>query len=243
MAGTLSPLGVRSQTTASSSRRAQNSLYTPSARQPVVDDVNRHVHFPRPLRPCFGLALVCHFAVSAVIVGLLEIGCPGAVFWGIGPVVVPPINRMQLRGPGPHVGIEGLERVPPPITDDNPAATIPFVRFSLNVVATLFHPAPDLVLRKIGAAVGRVVGSEPLHVEAAATHLPSGLQVAGGDGRLGSAIANAVPQRRSARHPFRTPQYQQPSETVSCEVLKSRHNRHYITGTCPFYQIDDWAFL
>ena len=97
-----------------------------------------------------------------------------------------------------HIGIEVLERIPPPLTNSNAAPAVPGVRDVSGLIAPLEHRPPDPELARIGHPVGPVQIAQrarDLLVRASTCLLraQSGTQVVRGDVGESAAVTATKP--------------------------------------------------
>ena len=116
------------------------------------------VFYPEHFRPFtykFGLPVISQEATVSAIPALLRPCSPDAVVRGISKVIVFSINLMIRRWTRPHVGIEFLKTIEPPVTyGDSPSSVIP-VGGKIGPRAAGNHIPPDSIFRGLTKAMIR----------------------------------------------------------------------------------------
>lgn len=103
-----------------------------------------------------------HNVVSLVVL-LLNIGRPLAIFRGVISVHVLPLQRMLRRRALTHVNQKIGERTQPSITHRDPSRAVVFVRCVVRVRTTLLHRVPRLVFWRT-SPIGRTSVAKVVHV-------------------------------------------------------------------------------
>lgn len=121
----------------------------PAVSQALADLIAREAQFSFPRSNVLRLAVERQLTVVP-FVGVLRQGHrpPHIAGFVMAVVVGKPIDRMQCRRAGTHVGQEGGEVVFPAGADDNPAPAVVRPRGVLRVQASHLDPTPHVVLRR-----------------------------------------------------------------------------------------------
>lgn len=154
---------------ASVSAHGQRLVQRPPSRQSLMKRTDIDAEFACPLRDGLGAASVCQPVIVTPILGLLMCGCPPAIFWRVGPVVVNTVKRVGRRWSPSHVSIERLERFTPSVAHDDTASTIARICRRTLVIATTLRACPRRVLGQMTLAVCRKSRSGHVTIQAAAT--------------------------------------------------------------------------
>lgn len=123
-----------------------NVLRRPPETVSVFDTTFRETKVSVPLGKRLSLTFVGKVYVAALIVTLLCVSCPPAVFWCIVSIIVFPIKRAAI-GTRTHIGYKGYRRIQPLRTHPDTAATIMSEAVMCSVSAACNHGTPRFVCR------------------------------------------------------------------------------------------------
>lgn len=136
-------------------------------------------------------AVVNNADVVSLVVVLFFPRRPLTVLWGIWPVVVDAFDGVIGVRPSPHVSDEIIERVAPPITDENSSAAVVLVIAMASLAATAADVLPSDVLGAVRKPMPRLTGYSTLVSLASTTVGPTSPKVPHKRDFLGPANAAA----------------------------------------------------
>lgn len=159
-------------------------------------------------------------------VGNLFFNClPFAIGWFIVSIVVHSSDGMPLRGSRPHVGIEILKGVKPPLTDFNTPSSIIHKLRILYIGASLLHGIPNFAFRAFCHSVSSEESSSACF-SVVPLKASTGFGVSSFHGNSPhmthvSTIAFALPNRASAFVSTHALYNQKTTKPLSSEIIKS----------------------
>jgi hypothetical protein len=175
--------------TLSTKRLRQRAFDAPASIDPVFNGSVRHADAATPLGHVQRQPVHRQQPVTARVV-CLGVQCrPDAIIKRVTSVVVFALDRVVGAGLRPHIGVEILEGLKPPIADRDPASSVSFVSGIACVVAARFHALPTVILGGLAQSVSQRMLSGDGFVNTAARLSKTLLQVVGVDGFRVAAVA------------------------------------------------------
>lgn len=173
------------------SRWRQNSTFdAPSLSDAVTYEIAGKAHFYSPLISRKPLSSESNPACFPCVLCLLARRGPAAVPWFVIAKYVFPVNRMESRGPRPHIRVETPKRSCPSPAHGYPACAVVLIASMFRVGASAFHSFPDLIFRmarKTATGLAAALASTRLGISAP--------KIGNGDGFEITAVAETIYNR------------------------------------------------
>lgn len=85
--------------------------------------------------------------IAPLVSSLNDWSSPRAVLWGIGSIIILPLNGVKHIGPLPHISLEHLKSIwaSPPFANSNPPSSVSGVSFIFGIKATILNRPVDHV--------------------------------------------------------------------------------------------------
>lgn len=168
-----------------------------------------------------GFALICNEAIMTVIIHLLNICRPSAIFWRIRARTVNTFNRVVWRRALAHVGKEIWKRETPALAHDDTATAIIRVYSTVRVIAAGMNPKPDTILRSFGHSMCGTHKAQSIRRCTTATCGMSAFYVRDSGSDLISAIAKTTPNSSTAGSDTLKSNDRQSVETLTSIIFDS----------------------
>lgn len=149
-----------------------------------------------PLSKRQRLSLVLNHFIAAAIACLLCLYRPSTVARLVVAIIVFAVNGMLVTRALPHVGVEVLKRVEPPLADRYSAVKVPFLPVRIRQGASGNHISPASIFAGVEHSVSQLPCSRLVIFQAAAAFADTRLEVCGRDNGFIAAFAQAPPSRK-----------------------------------------------
>lgn len=166
-------------------------------------------------------ALICNESIMTVIIHLLNICRPSAIFWRIRTCTVNTFNRVIWRRALAHVSEEVWKREIPALTHNDIATAIIMVYSTVRVIAASMNPKPDTILRSFGHPMCGAHKAQSIRRCTTATCGMPTFHVRDSSSNLISAIAKTMPNSSTAGPDTLKSNNRQSVETLTSIIFDS----------------------